>query len=283
MNIAVLADIHANLPALQTVADDVERWRPDAVIVAGDLVNRGPRSRECLDFVMEKVRTAGWLLLRGNHEDYVLSHADPATPRSGLGLEIRRLSYWTYQQVCSDLDLLQAMPLEQKLHDPQGGEVHFVHGSLLGLRDGIYPETLDCELPAKTGLDRRPPGAPPLALFCVGHTHRPLVRRLNGTLIVNAGSVGLPFDQDTRLAYARLSWQPSGWQAEIVRLKYDLEGAKRDFTATGYLQGGGPLARLVLIELETASSHLYNWSVRYQSAAERGEISMEDSVQRYLA
>ena len=48
MKIAVLADIHGNLPALEAVAAHVEAWQPDRVIVAGDLVNRGPRPLECL-------------------------------------------------------------------------------------------------------------------------------------------------------------------------------------------------------------------------------------------
>lgn len=41
MKIAILSDIHGNLPALQTVADDIARWQPDQVIVNGDIVNRG--------------------------------------------------------------------------------------------------------------------------------------------------------------------------------------------------------------------------------------------------
>ena len=43
MKLAVLADIHANLPALLAVLDSIDAWRPDAVVVAGDIVNRGPR------------------------------------------------------------------------------------------------------------------------------------------------------------------------------------------------------------------------------------------------
>ncbi|HLB49171.1 MAG TPA: metallophosphoesterase [Anaerolineales bacterium] len=60
MKIAILADIHANIVALQTVADHIGQWRPDAVIVAGDVVNRGPRPLGCLRFVQEKQRAKGW-------------------------------------------------------------------------------------------------------------------------------------------------------------------------------------------------------------------------------
>jgi hypothetical protein len=170
-----------------------------------------------------------------------------------------------------------------QLNNPAGDEAGFYHGSVLGLRDGIYPETADGVLAEKIGLHDRPPGSPPLGLFCVGHTHRPLVRALQGTQVVNAGSAGLPFDGDTRLAYARLTWAAGAWQTEIVRLRYDLAAAERDFHLTGYLEEGGPLIRLVQRELLTAQSHLYTWALNYQEPATRGEISMEESVRRHLA
>ena len=70
--LAVLSDIHGNFAALQAVADHIDRWQPDAVVVAGDIVNRGPRSRDCLRFVLARAAEAGWQIIRGNHEEYVL-------------------------------------------------------------------------------------------------------------------------------------------------------------------------------------------------------------------
>jgi predicted phosphodiesterase len=52
MKLAVLADVHANWQALQAVAADLERWQPDRVVVAGDVINRGPRPLECAKFVL---------------------------------------------------------------------------------------------------------------------------------------------------------------------------------------------------------------------------------------
>ena len=54
MKIAVLADIHGNMPALERVAAHIESWEADQVIVAGDVVNRGPLPRTCLQFVEER-------------------------------------------------------------------------------------------------------------------------------------------------------------------------------------------------------------------------------------
>jgi predicted phosphodiesterase len=283
MKIAVLADIHANLIALNTAIEHLSLWKPDRVIIAGDIVNRGPRPAECLDLIQDKTERDGWLVLRGNHEDYVIMLASPNAPREGPSLEVHRASYWTYLQLGEEVTGLTAMPLQQAFIDPDGRSVQFVHGSLLGTRDGIYPETSDYSLRKKIGLDRRLPGESPLALFGVGHTHRPVTRWLNGVLVINAGSVGLPFDHDARLAYAQLTWQEGNWRARIIRLAYDLKRAERDFYDTGYLENAGPLTQLVKIELKTASSHLYNWAIEFQEPALKGNISVGESVQLYLS
>jgi predicted phosphodiesterase len=283
MKIAVLADIHANYIALKACIDHVSRWNPDRVIVAGDIVNRGPRPAECLQLVQDKMNSEGWLVLRGNHEDYVIIHASPDAPRQGPALDVHRASYWTYKQLGEDVTTLRAMPLQYILSGPDQRSIQFAHGSLLGTRDGIYPETSDFSLRKKIGLDHHPSGRDSLALFAVGHTHRPVIRWLNGVLVVNAGSVGLPFDHNTQLAYAQLTWREGNWRAEIIRIAYDIDQAERDFYETGYLNDAGQLAQLVKIELTTASSHLYNWAVEYQELALQGKISVEESVQKYIS
>jgi len=283
MKIAVLADIHANYIALKTATEHLSHWEPDRVIIAGDTVNRGPRPAECLDLIQDKIDSDGWLALRGNHEDYVIIHASPDAPHQGPALEVHRASYWTFQQLGSDVEQLSDMPFQQTFPGPDRRTVQFLHGSLLGARDGIYPETSDYSLRKKIGLDQLSQTETSLALFGVGHTHRPVIRWLNGVLVVNAGSVGLPFDHDTRLAYAQLTWSNGNWRAEIIRLAYDLDRAERDFHDTGYLENAGPLTQLVKIELLTASSHLYNWAIEFQESALDGKISVLESVREYLS
>lgn len=175
------------------------------------------------------------------------------------------------------------MPNGQLITDPGGSQVRFTHGSHLGRRDGIYPETSEVQLRMKIGLNSKPrTEVERLAGFVVGHTHRALIRQIEHVLVVNAGSVGLPFDRDRRLCYARLTWQADRWNAEIVRLEYDYSQAVQDFYTTGYLDQGGPLVDLVLKELLEARSHLYNWAVQYQDLALNGSITVRASVDRYL-
>jgi hypothetical protein len=188
--------------------------------------------------------------------------------------DVHRGSRWTYEQLGGEVASLDAMPFDLSLHAPDGGEVRVTHASIRGLRDGIYPWTTNEELELKIG---RPP-----ALFLVGHTHLPLIRQLNGTLVVNAGSSGLPFDGDTRPTYARCIWNQGVWQAEILRVDYDFAQVERDYYSTGFLDNAGSLAILVLRELKLAHSQLGEWVSLYQRRALAGEITMRQAVAEFL-
>ncbi len=274
MKLAVLADVHANLPALEEVIDHIERWQPDRVIVDGDIVNRGPRPLECLRFVQEKQRAAGWQFVLGNHEEYVIDHAQPDAPRTGAKFDIHRVSYWTYQQLSGDVSALQVMPFKQSFLTDDGGEARFVHASMRSTRDGIFVETPDEVL--RKQID------PPPAMICVGHTHKPLIRRIGHTLVVNVGAVGLPFDGDPRASYAQLTRRNNEWSAQIIRLDYDRARADRDFDATGFMAQAGPFAQLIRVELRDATSQLFEWTAHYEGAVLSGALTLNESVRRFL-
>jgi predicted phosphodiesterase len=284
MKIALLADIHAHWIGYQAVIQAVEAWQPDLTIVAGDIVNRGPRPARCLEFTLEMAARRGWLVLRGNHEDYVIHQGTAEAARSGPSFAVHYASYWTYEQLGCQTSLLQALPTQLEFALPStlgadGSRVIIAHGSLLGPRDGIYPETSDAHLASKigmTGMQRSP-----LSLFGCGHTHRPLVRHYQGALVVNAGSAGLPFDGDNRPSWAQIEWQAGGWQAHIQRVAYDHQAALHDMHASGYLAQAGPLAGLVYEELACAASRLFSWANHYQERILQGQISMSESVDMF--
>ena len=110
MKIAVLSDIHANYRALETVIDHIERWEPDYVIVAGDIVNRGPRSLCCIQKIEEKRHNQGWQVIRGNHEDYVIERDHPDDPKIGHVLRNVQPVHFTYHQLNKDTTSLRALP-----------------------------------------------------------------------------------------------------------------------------------------------------------------------------
>lgn len=274
MKIAVLSDIHGNLPALQTATQDIEAWQPDLVVVDGDIVNRGPLSLDCLEFVQAKQRTADWRVVRGNHEDYLLACDRPDAPRSGPEYELWRFAFWAHDQLNGHLAVLQTLPNQFSWTAPDGSEFRVVHASMRNNRDGIYADSSDDVLYQQI--------APVPGVFVTAHTHRPLIRRFNDSLVVNVGSVGAPFDRDTRASYGRFLWTHDGWQSEIIRLPYDVAQTERDYVESGFLDEAGPLAQLMLVELRRAGGLIYRWAKRYQDAVLAEEIDLADSVRELL-
>jgi predicted phosphodiesterase len=274
MKLAVLADIHGNLVALAAVADDIARWSPDRVVVAGDIVNRGPCSDSCLQFVLDRVAAEGWGVIRGNHEDYVINVArHPELEPPGLEGAVRENVRWTRRQLGEAVELLPRLPERVSLEGPDGGELRVVHASMRHNRDNILVDTPDDLLRLQI--------APAPAALVVGHTHRPLVRTVDQTLVVNVGSVGLPFDGDERASYGRLEWR-EGWAARIERVPYDRERAMRDFAASGYLDQSGPIAALVYDEFLTARPRLFTFVERFREPVLAGSLSPEQAVRAYL-
>jgi len=275
MKIALLADIHGNLPALREVLDDVDRWDPDRVYVAGDVINRGPRSAACLDIILNRCQADNWHLIRGNHELYVLDFDQPDSLAEDPPYRVLGFVHWTHQRLAKkQLQILRTLPEEIKAPLPQGQQLQVVHASPAGIRQGIYPETPPDEIAQLIG------SAPDLLL--VGHTHRPLIRSCKNTQIINPGAVGLPFDGDRRAAYAQIIEQEGEREARIIRLDYAYSEAVKDFFRTGFIPQGGPLAELILTELRTARPLISRWNRRCFQAVLEGKISLEDSVHRFL-
>jgi predicted phosphodiesterase len=273
MKIAVLSDVHGNRPALEAVLEHMLQWGPDRVIVNGDLINRGPCSLHVLQLLLQTYPQTTFL--KGNHECFVLACARDEEPRAGPIYEMRKFTHWTYDQIGGELlDRIGNWEDGLDLGELGGGELHITHGTCLGNRDGITPRTRDHELADKLG-DRR-------GLFITSHTHWPFIREYRGTSVVNSGSVGAPFDQDHRAAYLQLSLTRGRWDTEIVRLDYDRALAERDYRQSGFLDAGGPMTRIMLMELRYSRGLIGPWMRNYETAVLRGEITLEQSVDIHL-
>jgi len=216
-----------------------------------------------------------WQVIKGNHEGYVLNFLDPSFSRTGIDFELRKVIFWTYQSLNEDeLQYLNNLPEKFSLDIDSGQNVRGVHASTVGNRVGIYPDSTDEELIKKVDAEAD--------LFLVGHTHQPLIRPFQDTIVCNVGSVGLPFDGNKRAAYAQLTHDKGNWSGGIVRVDYDLSTAAKDYLDTGFIPEGGPLADLVLAELKLGWSQLSPWFKRYEEVVLTGEISLDQAVEELL-
>jgi len=280
MKLAVLSDIHANWPALEATAADIDAWRPDLVLVNGDVVNSGPSNVACWEYVRRRAVADGWLVLRGNHEDYVAEWLGYTGPRHGPDYDLIRLSEWTFRQMggqaaVGDVRAMAALPERWDWAVPDGSRLVAMHASPLGNRAGIYPFTSDDEARRKIV-----PGA---AVFLTAHTHVPHQRTLDGTQVVNTGSVGLPGDGDGRASYGRVTWdRRHGWRTEIARVAYDRAAAERAFFDSGFLAEAGPEAEMALVEFRAARDARTRWRALYGERVRRGELTLAETIRRFL-
>lgn len=272
MKIAVLSDVHGNVPALEAVLEDILQWGADEVIVNGDLLNRGPCSLDVLELMWREQPHARFL--RGNHENWLLYSARHGPDYASNTYEIDRFAHWAVAQLGDALQAVTDWDDHLDLEELDGGSLHITHGSRLGDRKGIQPECEGEELAQKLG--------DPRDLFIASHTHRAFTRRFNGTLVINTGSVGQPFDGDARASYARLQFHRKRWSGAIRRVAYDRSQAIGDFESSGFLEEGGALSRVIFREFVEARMHVGPWRRRYLEAVKAGEIGVVESVTRYL-
>jgi putative phosphoesterase len=216
VRIAALYDIHGNLPALEAVLAEVEEARADLVLVGGDMV-AGPFPSETLERLSGLGDRAYYI--RGNADRVLVEDVSEAPGPSPWP----ERQAWTRAQLTDDQRRLLATLAQTVALEVAGlGEVLFCHGSPRSDEEIVTratsPERLSEIL---SGVEQR-------VVVC-GHTHVQFDRVIDGVRLVNAGSVGMPYE-DAPGAY----WALLGPAVELRRTEYDLERAAASIRATGY-------------------------------------------------
>ncbi len=127
------------MPVLETAVADLDKWQPDVVVVAGDVVNRGPCSLACWEFVQARAHQQNWRILKGNHEDYVLECATPPNDPRAPSLQIRQYAQWTYEQLNGHIATIAALPDQYSFTAPDGRELRVVHAAMQNNRKRPTP------------------------------------------------------------------------------------------------------------------------------------------------
>ncbi|MCD4673470.1 MAG: metallophosphatase family protein [Anaerolineaceae bacterium] len=221
--VAIVSDIHGNIPALEQVAADIQRRQVDCVFNLGDHVSGPLWPKETIQYLMRQ----NWFHIRGNH-DRQLVEQNPKLH----GLTDR----YAFQCLSAvELDWLRALPASL---EPQDGLLVF-HGAPASDKTYLL-ETVEhgrARLATPTEIMERLDGVRSPILIC-GHTHIPRVVEAPGEmLIINPGSVGLPAYDDEmpeyhvmetgspHARYAILEHVEGRWAAELIAIPYEFQKA----------------------------------------------------------
>ncbi len=214
MRVAVISDIHANLPALEKVFSIIDEIGVDRVVCLGDIVGYGPFPNECVALVRERCAA----VVRGNHD----SGAIDELPLDHFNTYGEIAMRWTRKMLSTEnaawlrsLQLMQAMDA-----------ITIVHAAPLHPASWRYifawPDAQRCFAAF---------GTP----YCfIGHTHVPVVVGENGSVnqfkagerfLINVGSVGQARDGVPRASFGLLDTDRGTY--DLVRAEYDIEAAAR--------------------------------------------------------
>jgi predicted phosphodiesterase len=223
MRVAALYDIHGNLPALEATLADVQRAGADLILVGGD-IGIGPMPAEAVERLLALGDRA--LYVRGNGDREI---AEPG-PEGDLDLWQRR-TRWSAEQLGGEqLGFLAGLPETVSLEIDGLGPTVFCHGSPRS------DEEILTAISSETRVAAAVEGVAEGLVVC-GHTHVQFDRVAAGKRLVNAGSVGMPYEEQPGAYWALL-----GPEVELRRTEYDLEAAAAAIRATGFPDADG-LAR----------------------------------------
>ncbi len=285
LTIAVFADVHGNLDALQVALGDARQQGATCFWAAGDLTLGGARPLQVLDLLRE----IDCQMIRGNSEQYLVDYEAGRFPALAATSQQWAPLRWTRRQIDAEaLSFLENLP-QQAVFTADGAlPARVVHGSPRKVNEGLIPDgipevvaifeaaNLSSQfLSGNTHLSAIWPGVSE-PLFICGHTHIPWVQQQDGRLALNPGSVGTPINGDRRAQYALLRWDGLRWQAELRAVTYDLALVRRAYRETGLMAEGGAFARAFLLSNETGLNVAWFYVVHTINLAHRTGVDIED-------
>jgi putative phosphoesterase len=201
MRILLVADIHANWPALQALQEP-----HDVCLCLGDLVEYGLEPAPCIDWVRRQAHHT----VRGNH-DHGVAQAVPVNGRNGFKYLTTVTRSWTQQQLAAeDRRFLAVLPLTRMV-TIEDTRFMLVHATPRDPLDEYAPGEVEFWTRRLEGVEAD--------VICVGHTHQPYVLNVGDKLVINPGSLGQPRDGDPRASYALIEDN----RVELKRLEYPIE------------------------------------------------------------
>jgi predicted phosphodiesterase len=219
-SVAALYDIHGNLPALDAVLAELHEDPPEAVVVGGD-VCAGPMPVQVLRRLRELPWPVHWL--RGNADRAVVMGFDGTIPPELQDHPLYEGDAWAATFLSrEERDFIDSFPALVAVEINGLGDVLFCHATARSDEERVTvftpPDRL-ARILDEAGTE----------LLVCGHTHRQFDRTVDGRRMVNAGSIGRPYEHEPG-AY----WLRVGPDFRLIRTPYDVPGADAAFHASGY-------------------------------------------------
>lgn len=265
--VALLSDVHANLPALEAVLGHARDQDVEAVWNAGDTVGYGAFPNEVLELLRQENATS----ILGNYDGKVLRFpAREGKWRRKKPAQKFLAFQWAHHALTQEnLAYLGTLPDQIVLPAP-GSQVLITHGSPVAPNEHLSPETPDERL-------RELASVADVDVVVCGHSHRPFARQIDDVLFVNPGSVGRPDDGDPRASYAVADIaRPGTRQIKVrhYRVSYDVEGAAEALRERGLPEA---FAQMVVrgLALDDAVAEAESWVVPSTAAEGVDEVERE--------
>jgi putative phosphoesterase len=225
LKLAILGDIHGNLPALQVAYDTALEAKAEKIYHLGDLGGYAPFVNEVVYFLIEH-KIEG---VQGNYDEAVAFDKEHCGCKyeNDFQAEMAHLSFeWTKKHVTEkSKNYMKNLPFQLSL-EIEGKKVKIFHAT--PTKNNLYwyeerPDNFFLLMADKAQAD----------IMIYGHTHIPYFKQLNGKYFINAGSVGKPKDKDPRICVCLIDLNQDNIKLTFIRKEYDIKFVCKEIINSG--------------------------------------------------
>lgn len=291
MRYAIISDIHGNLIAFQAVLKDIYYNKINKIILLGDYCIDFPWANEVVNLIRSFDNA---YVIRGNKEDYFINLENHE--QSSQTSEQLAPIYWNYRELnLSNREYLKSLP--ERLDISAGKDKIYLAHMPEMFFGKAFPDTLgadylpifsaypynishkyylryadkilknDCSLLDR--INRLPDG-----VYLFGHYHTQWYAQVNGKLLINPGSCGLPMDNDNRASYTILDCNGPKCMVEERRVSYDIEYTIDLLKNSGLYKAAEIWSKINIMHLKTGRQYISDFLQYVENMSkERGEVT----------
>ncbi len=248
MKIGVLGDIHSNFAALQACLEYMEKAHIGSIAFLGDYISDCPSPQKTLSLLKQASTAFQTEFIRGNREEYMINQKDCPNPDWQYGSAWGSLFHTFNRLTEEDIQWFRTLPIYRRVSPTIGQPYEMCHGTPTVARKIVYPQSEESKILSEQMTT-------PL-LLCA-HSHVQFMENFQNGVILNCGSVGIPCDNDPCARMAVLTETRDGWDAELVRIPYDISPLEQEFMESGFMEEAVVWAKIMLETVRTGRE--YSW------------------------